>query len=140
MQHYKLVPLVLLKIETRKCFTFSTNLFCISDLFSPYSVTCFKLFGRIYSSFAHEHALLLRGLISSVSTEHNYTFTLSCVSTNCIGGKPCLLVPKSEQSLVPLRHKEKESARPVEQVNMCQKCHLTCLSNPISFSTRSCRN
>lgn len=123
-------------METRKCFTFSTNLFCVCDLFFPYSVTCFKQFGRIYSSFAHRHTLLLRGLINSVSTsENNYALTLSCVSANCMGKKPCLLLPKSVWDLVLLRHWGKKGFIMLKQQMCSRECCLTCLFIPVSFST-----
>lgn len=73
--------------------------------FFPYSVTCFKQLGRICSSFAHKHSCLLRGLINSVSTsENNISLTLSCVSANCMGKKPCLLLLKSVCDPDLLRH------------------------------------
>jgi len=82
-------------------------------------VTCFKQFGRIYSSFAYEHTLLLRGLINSVSpSENSYTLTLSCLSANCIGKKLCLLLPKSVWDLVLLKHWGKEGVYRVETANV----------------------
>lgn len=101
--------------------------------FFPYSVTCFKQLGRIYSSVAHEHILLPRGLINSVSTsENNYALTLSCVSANCMGKKPCLRLPKSVQDLAQLWGKE--GCIMLKQQTCSRGYCLTCLFNPISFS------
>lgn len=47
--------------------------------FFPYNVTCFKQFGRIYSSFADKHTLLPMGLLNSVNTSENYTLTHGCL-------------------------------------------------------------